>query len=343
MKKLKTMSRVLLLMSVFYSAQASEAPVSEATLGERVAQGAENIAAPLNTAPIERGENAAPVHEVSMPTPAVSDMTGDSRGVQRPAASTYVSSSLDSEQAASDQSDQVEHVVNNPFSPDVSQPLTGRVAALEQQMQNLTQTSVRQQLDEIQQQLERLNGELQVQQHDLKLLNQQQRTFYQDLDRRIKRIETPKAEPADLTRRSVPPKKPLKQPKHSVSAKEAQRYHAAFRLVAKRHYARAQVALQGYLNAYPKGEFRSNAHYWLGDLYLKDKQMAKAAGEFRWILSNTPASAKVPEARLKLAMTELGLGHTAAAKEGFIALQRQYPGTTPAQLAAIQLKRLQLK
>ncbi len=45
-------------------------------------------------------------------------------------------------------------------------------------------------IDAMQQEIQQLRGKLEVQGHDLKLLNEQQRAFYRDLDKRISRVTT---------------------------------------------------------------------------------------------------------------------------------------------------------
>src|SRR3989344_181988 len=60
-----------------------------------------------------------------------------------------------------------------------------RLTRLENQLNNLTKMNLPQQLSDVQQELQKLSGQLQEQQRDLKTLNDQQRSFYQDLNQRI--------------------------------------------------------------------------------------------------------------------------------------------------------------
>ena len=64
-----------------------------------------------------------------------------------------------------------------------------RLTRLEQQQNNLANMNLPQQIAHLQQELAQLRGEIQVQQHDLKMLSNQQRSFYQDLDQRLAKLK----------------------------------------------------------------------------------------------------------------------------------------------------------
>ena len=53
-----------------------------------------------------------------------------------------------------------------------------------------------------------------------------------------------------------------------------------------------------------------------------------------------PKSNKVPDARLKMAMINYTQGKSAQARKELQGIKKQYPGTTAAQLASIQLQQL---
>ena len=50
-------------------------------------------------------------------------------------------------------------------------------------------------------------------------------------------------------------------------AEEQQIYQTAYNLIKAKKYNEAVTALQKMLQKYPSGQFASNAHYWLGELY----------------------------------------------------------------------------
>ena len=60
------------------------------------------------------------------------------------------------------------------------------------------------------------------------------------------------------------------------------------------------------------------------------------------VITQFPASPKVPDASLKLAILEAGQGNSQVAKQGFEKVIQDYPGTAAARLAEIRLKRLNI-
>lgn len=67
--------------------------------------------------------------------------------------------------------------------------VTHRLARLEQQLNNIINMNLPQQISDLQQRLAQVRGQLQVQERNLELLNNQQRSFYRDLDQRITQLK----------------------------------------------------------------------------------------------------------------------------------------------------------
>lgn len=216
-----------------------------------------------------------------------------------------------------------------------------RLARIEQQQTNLARMNLPQQINDIQQELQQLSGQLQVQEHDIKLLNKQQRTFYQDLDQRIKKLgsgnsaATTAAPPAPA---SVAPSKKVVSRNNQLQ--DSNTYKAAFDKLLKRKYGKAEIGLKKYLSNYPNGEFVTNAHYWLGEIYLIKKSYRSSRAEFEYVIANAPKSPRIPDAKFKVGLIQLYQGQRAEARRVFLAVKKAYPESTAAQLAGIQLKQL---
>ncbi len=230
-----------------------------------------------------------------------------------------------------------------------------RTARLEQQMNNLVRMNLPQQISQLQQKLQQLTGQLQVQAHDLKVLNSQQRSFYQDLDQRINQIKnlqgsSPEATgtTGDTNDTSAKPKptslnNDIPSTSSSVALKSDNAYQAAFQLLSKKKYDDALAAMQNYLSDYPNGKYNASAHYWLGELYLIQKKLPQASQEFTTVVKNFPKNSKYPDAKLKLAVIAMKQRRFGVAKAEFQQIKKHYPGTTAAQLAAIQLQTIATK
>ncbi len=212
-----------------------------------------------------------------------------------------------------------------------------RVARLEQQMKNLTQMNLPQQITNLQAQVQQLNGQLQVQEHDLKLLDTQQRNFYQDLDQRIKKMSGSSNSGSSAS--SVDSNN-IKTT--SVQLQDSNAYKSAFDLLVKRKYQSSKQAFITYLNDFPNGQFIINAHYWLGEIYMIQRDYANAATQFNTVVKQAPKSPRVPDARYKLALIYLQQGKKAQATTELNGIKKKYPNSTAARLAIIKLKQLNL-
>jgi tol-pal system protein YbgF len=236
--------------------------------------------------------------------------------------------------------------------------LSQRVARVEQQMQNLTRMNLPQQITDLQQQVQQLSGQLQVQEHELKVLDQQQRSFYQDLDTQIKQVKSLSsggsdvnaALPADqgsgssATVTPGPQKNKKNNPSTLIDSKfeESKAYNHAFVLMRTKKYTQAKQALASYMKQYPKGAYLPNAHFWLGDILLLQKDYLAAKKQFSMIVMQYPHNSKVPDAKLKLAMIAIDKKQYPLARKQLLEIKKSYPNSSAAQLASIELQKMDL-
>ncbi|MDP1615068.1 MAG: tol-pal system protein YbgF, partial [Methylococcales bacterium] len=213
----------------------------------------------------------------------------------------------------------------------------------------------------LQQEIQELRGQLEVQAHDLKLLQQQQVAFYKDLDARLGNgSSTAQNKPAtDITLGS---KTLTAQPNSSATASTSTKpassststqpviavsrinpadeqisYLAAYELVKSKRYDNAINAMQTFVQKYPKGGYTANAQYWLGELYLVKKDYPKAIEHFEVVLRQFPGSSKSAASMLKLGYAKEATGNNQEAKKLFQQIIKTYPDTPTAQLASAKL------
>lgn len=221
----------------------------------------------------------------------------------------------------------------------LSMTMDQRVARLEQQMDYLTKMNLPQQITDLQQTMQQLQGQLQVQEHDLKLLNDQQRSFYQDLDQRMTQLKN-LVPSSDSNSNSSSDTKTKQDKTTNLQMQDSDVYRAAFDLLTKKQYDKAKDAFTNYLTQYPNGDFLVNAHYWLGEIYLMQSDFKSAETEFSTVVNKFPKSNKIPDAKLKLAIVHIKLGKKDQARQELTAIKKAYPGTTAAQLADIRLQQM---
>lgn len=213
----------------------------------------------------------------------------------------------------------------------------------------------------LQQEIQELRGQLEVQAHDLKLLQQQQVAFYKDLDSRLGSGATKSAQSKPATNinigakadapQSSTPATPTKvatkspttsKPVIAVSrvnpADEQISYLAAYELVKSKRYDDAVSAMQTFVQKYPKGGYTANAEYWLGELYLVKKDYPQSIEHFEVVLKQFPSSSKSAACMLKAGYAFAASGNTQEAKKRFQQVVKTYPDTPTAQLASSKLE-----
>ncbi|ASQ45136.1 tol-pal system protein YbgF [Legionella clemsonensis] len=222
----------------------------------------------------------------------------------------------------------------------------------------------------LQQELQELRGQLEIQAHDLKLLQQQQLAFYKDLDARLRNTNPGKSaqaapaipdnkptelslKPADI--QTPPPAEtqarskiqaenivtaPLNSTSRGNPADEQISYMAAYDLVKSKRFDDALTAMQRFVVQYPQGGYTANAQYWLGELYLVKSNYAKAIEHFEIVLKKFPSSSKAAASTLKIGYALAASGKIEDARMRLQEVLRNYPDTPTAQLAATKLETL---
>lgn len=226
---------------------------------------------------------------------------------------------------------------SQPAAPDYSRMSTGeRLARLEQQSTNMSQMNFPARIDQLQQQVQQLQGQLDLQTHQLQTLQDQQKNFYQDLNQQIAQLKTPGAATTTATANTKLATPAIAAAANNISEQTA--YQNAFTALQAKKYDVAISGFNNYLQKFPKGQFAVNAHYWLGEIYSLQNKSDQAAQQFQTILTQYPKDQKVPDAMFKLAVINDQQGKKAEAKKALQQIVQKYPGTPAAQLATLRLK-----
>lgn len=207
-------------------------------------------------------------------------------------------------------------------------------------------------VQKLQQEIQELRGQLEVQAHEMKLLKEQQLTYYKDLDSRISgngsAATTVKANPAVTAPKAViaptVAQKPVAAANAASKANPADEqisYFAAYELVKNKKYDQAIVAMQNFVQKYPQGSFTANAEYWLGELYLAQKDYKQSIAHFDIVLNQYESSSKAAACLLKSGYAYAESGNTAEARRRLQQVIANYPDTPTAQLARTKLNSIQ--
>jgi tol-pal system protein YbgF len=111
-------------------------------------------------------------------------------------------------------------------------------------------------------------------------------------------------------------------------------YDDALAMVYAKKYDAALDAFAGFLVKWPDHPNADNAHYWRGECYFAKGDFAQAEDQFRGVMLRFPMGNKVPDALLKLAITQDKLGKTAEATTTREKLRREYPRSEAARKSA---------
>jgi tol-pal system protein YbgF len=211
------------------------------------------------------------------------------------------------------------------------------------------------QLQQMQDEISKLRGTVEVQQNDIDQMKQEALERYQDLDKRISAGSGAGGAPAagttdnsqtngDVNAGGAPTAPAAQAPAANAEpgdpAKEKVYYDAAFDLIKAKDFDRASQAFTAFLRKYPNSQYAGNAQYWLGEVNLAKGDLQGAGQAFAKVSQLYPKHAKVPDSLYKLADVERRLGHTDKVKGILQQVVSQYPGTSAAQLAQRDLQRM---
>lgn len=113
-----------------------------------------------------------------------------------------------------------------------------------------------------------------------------------------------------------------------------ERYRQALRALTLREFATAISKLTVFVKVYPNHPYADNAVYWRGVARYAQRDYRQALADFEQVLRAYPRGNKKADALLNVAYCHVRMGHIAQAKRYFSAVQREYPSSGAAKVAA---------
>ncbi|WP_116366631.1 tol-pal system protein YbgF [Parahaliea mediterranea] len=192
-------------------------------------------------------------------------------------------------------------------------------------------------VQQLQQEVMRLNGKVEEQAHELRTLKSQSLERYVDLDRRVSELATGGAGGAAAGGAAAAgagaamadegtPTVSTGAARVKEQPGEADAYRAAYALVRGQQFDQAVSAFRDFLRQYPAGRYAPNAYYWLGELYLvvQPADLESSRQNFTLLLEEYPDNAKVPDALYKLGRVHYMKGNREKAREYLDRVVRDY-------------------
>jgi len=221
--------------------------------------------------------------------------------------------------------------------------LEARVDRLDQVFsKNQSLQGLSQRIDDLQDQLNKIRGEVEVLEHGEDLSQKQQRDLYQDLDKRLQKLEQglgggTSAAPAAGTAPAAPDAAPAPT---GGGADEAA-YQKSFDQLKKGRFSEAIKGFKAFVKQYPSSALTPNAEFWTGEAYYQMSDFTTALASFKKTIKDYPQSNKTGDALLKAGYCQYELKQWKSARETLNTVVQKYPGSNAANLATQRLQRMQ--
>lgn len=212
-------------------------------------------------------------------------------------------------------------------------------------------------VDQLQNEVQRLNGDNESLRHELETMQRRQRELYLDLDQRLQAqppvAATPAVESETITVDTTEVEQQPANEQNATSELTAPNetlpvavengeaaYQSALQTLRSGQYEEAAVALAAFPEQYPNSSYLPNAYYWQGEANYVLRNFDVAITAFQTVIDRFPASSKVKDAMLKQGFSQYEQGQTEVAQVTLTTVVQQYPNTSAARLAKVRLDRM---
>ncbi len=248
--------------------------------------------------------------------------------------------------------------------------LNRRVKSLEDALDTRVQSgqvNLRTDIDEVQEQVRRLNGRVEENERLVKRAVERDlgdqdamRANVNSMSDRVATLESiveqhhrylnlPPAQPKPAQGAEVPPAvkpatpaTPPTPPTAAVEPKsrETDLYDKSIALYRDGKYEEALEGFRAFLKSFPKSDRADNAHFWIGESYMALKQYEQAILAYQDVIKNYPKGNKVPGALLRQAFAFLEIKDQTSAKLLLNRVVKNYPSSSEAKIAQKKLETL---
>lgn len=220
---------------------------------------------------------------------------------------------------------------------DETTSLEQRVQHLERIVQGQGLSELLLQVEQLEDEMRRIQGKTERLQHEIDALKGKQRELYLDLDRRLQALRS-------LPEKASPSLPAEQANKDNIAATVIDpgehAYQADLEMLKAGRYQQAITAFSQFPQQYPDSRYRSNAQYWLGEAHYMLRDFSAAAEAFQALVKQYPESAKVPNAMLKQGLSYYELKQWDQAKTTLKEVVARYPNSTVSRLAEAHLEKM---
>jgi tol-pal system protein YbgF len=228
-----------------------------------------------------------------------------------------------------------------------------RFQKLDESIKNLGILQLLNQIEQLNAEISRLRGQIEVLSNQNDQLQKRQKDFYLDIDTRLRKVESGQPDAAAAT----PPLSLTPAPQAATAStaasggarpagpgpltKEQEKsYDKGGSLFMAGNYADAIRAFETFMKDFPGSQLVPNAHYWIGLSYFNLKDYANARLTEESLIKNFPDSSKVPDAMLIIASVQQDQGDSGSARNTLEDVVAKYPASDAATKARTRLSQL---
>ncbi len=226
-----------------------------------------------------------------------------------------------------------------------------RLNVIERQLANMT--PLINQISELRQQIQNLQNQLDIQQHNLQLLQAKS-----SVSGAIAASQAPSTSVsvqnsdknylnklANVQEQTINRLGSTASAARTVAGDDLESaevaYQAAFTFLKNNNYSSATHSFEHFVKQYPENMNTANARYFLGQLYLLQGNPEESIARFQVFLQQYPQDTKVPDALLQLGLAYFAKGNKNRAIATFQHIISKYPKTDAAVSAKTRLQQLQ--
>lgn len=226
---------------------------------------------------------------------------------------------------------------------------TGRVtSAPAQQSAPTNLLGMYNRLEQLQREVQQLQGQIEEQHYLIESLKKRQRDLYLDTDRRLVQLESGKI---DLSVSGTSPSiatssdasegsQPSAALNNAPGEQDRLAYEKAFSSLKAGQYQQSITDFSEFVAQHPNSVYIPNAFYWLGEASYVNRDFQRAYEEFNKVVSLYPEHSKAKDAMLKIGFIQYENKQWQAARETLEKVTTSYPNSTVASLAEKRLEQM---
>jgi tol-pal system protein YbgF len=207
------------------------------------------------------------------------------------------------------------------------QALEQRILSIENVIKSQGLMDLLGQIDRLNNELNKVKGDLEVAQHNIEVSQQRQKDLYVDTDGRLRKLESanPGIANASADNKEQSAQASITNPVENSA--ETKAFDSAQALFQAGKYKDAFDAFDKFLQTYSNSKQVPNAQYGLGFSQFSLKNYKAAIATQQKLMSQFPESAKVPEALFNIANCQIQLSDIEGAKKSLRDLIAQHPSS----------------